>query len=158
MIEGPPNNQEYEPNTAYDGETCISMGKKYVFRITDSGGDGMCCQDGKSGGFTMSVDGKVFVERFGRDEEWSKKSFLFHVGNLTETPLTTDRPTPKPNSKRPTPKPTVWEMPTMPDLLTPQPVESEVVTPAPSSSPEPEEGVAVSFIMMGDSKYLLVRL
>lgn len=166
MIEGPPSNQNYEASTAYDGQICILRGQKYVFRITDSGGDGMCCGNGHLGGFTMSVDGKVFVDRAQRDEDWSKKSFLFHVGSLTETAKPTVRPT-----KRPTPKPTVWDVPTVPDLsdppvveevlmLTPQPVESEVVTPAPtvaavetdSPTAEPEEGVAVSFVLMGDGK------
>ena len=171
MIEGPPSNQEYISNTAYDGEICILRGLKYIFRILDSGEDGMCCDSG-NGGFTMSVDGKVFVDRQGRDEDWSKKSFLFHVGNLTETA----RPTPRP-SRRPTPKPTVWEVPSVPlvspqpteqemIMLTPQPMESAVstpnpteavITPAPvpetdSPTAKPEEGVAVSFILMGDGE------
>lgn len=171
MLEGPPSNQEYTANSAYNGEICILKGYKYVFRITDEGGDGLCCDEG-TGGFTMSVNGNVFVDREQRDEDWDRKSFLFHVGNLTESMNT---PEVKP-SRRPTPKPTVWEVPTATNLTTPQPTEelnlstsspvvstASPVTPAPTvakvetSAPtdEPEEGVAISFILMADSEYIL---
>lgn len=133
---------------------------KYVFRIEDDGGDGLCCEDGQ-GGFKMSVDGKVFVDRMNSDDDWGKKSFLFHVGTL-EAATSSSRPTKRP-SRRPSPKPTVWEVPTIPLELsmpsveegtgnTPLPTEGAVTTYKPTS--EPEEGVAVSFILMGDGEVL----
>jgi hypothetical protein len=137
---------------------------KYVFRIIDEGGDGMCCDEsnnGNKGGFTMSVDGKVFVDKMNVDEEWGKKSYLFHVGTLdTSSSGSSSKPTNKP-SRKPSPKPTVWEVPTIPTELSMPPVEEGAIpTPMPTEgavdtykpTTEPEEGVAVSFILMGDSE------
>ena len=125
-LSGPPPNAQYMAGSSYYAETCILKGYKYLLRILDSGGDGMCCQSG-SGGFTMSVDGDVFIDHDERDEDWSRKSFMFHVGNLTmplETPNpTSSKPTRRPNTRRPTAKPTLWEAPP----TTPQPTEQEMI-------------------------------
>jgi hypothetical protein len=157
MISGPPSDQQYSANTAYDGQVCIMKGFKYVFKISDKGGDGMCCSNG-NGGFVMKVDGATFVDRMGRDEEWSSKSFLFHVGNLTEVPAATPPPTPAAvmGTEEPTailPLPPITNAP-----VTPAPSAAFISTAAPTNPPVTpvvqEEGVAVSFIFMGDGEIL----
>eukprot|EP00804_Cyclotella_cryptica_P005252 CCRYP_021229-RA/>CCRYP_021229-RA protein AED:0.15 eAED:0.27 QI:0/1/0.33/1/1/1/3/145/565 len=158
MLVGPPSDQQYEANTLYEGEVCIRKGFKYVFRIQDSGGDGLCCESG-TGGFTMSVDGEVFVDRMERNDNWGGKSFLFHVGNLTESaaPKPTPRPTPSPTEMR-----NETEAPTYAAIQSSSPtVSPKIATQSPtmgaletySPTPGPEEGVAISFIMMGDVPY-----
>jgi len=146
MLVGPPSDQQYEANTLYEGEVCILKGFKYVFRIQDSGGDGMCCESGE-GGFTMSVDGEVFVDRMERNDDWSNKSFLFHVGTLVESPV--PKPTPRPTPFTETGNDT--KAPSYAAIRTNSPTVAAVETYKPTS--EPEEGVAISFIMMGDIPY-----
>lgn len=150
MLVGPPSDQEYEANMLYEGEVCIRKGYKYVFRILDSGGDGICCDSG-DGGFTMSVDGEVFIDRMERNDDWWSRSFLFHVGNLAETAA------PKP-APRPTPSPSEMgkdtEAPSYAAIRTSSPTVAAVETYKPTS--EPEEGVAISFIMMGDSELWII--
>eukprot|EP00804_Cyclotella_cryptica_P023840 CCRYP_018128-RA/>CCRYP_018128-RA protein AED:0.04 eAED:0.04 QI:874/1/1/1/1/1/3/451/571 len=164
MLVGPPSDQQYEANTLYKGEVCIRKGFKYVFRIQDAGGDGLCCESG-TGGFTMSVDGEVFVDRMERNDNWGTKNFLFYVGNLTESaaPKPTPRPTTSPTETR-----NETEAPTYAAIQTNSPTVAAVITDSPTASPEivtvgvletysptpePEKEVAVSFIMMGDIPY-----
>lgn len=94
----------------------------------------------------MSVDGEVFVDRMERNDDWWSRSFLFHVGNLAETaaPKPAPRPTPSPSDMVDT------EAPSYAAIRTSSPTVAAVETYKPTS--EPEEGVAISFIMMGDGE------
>jgi hypothetical protein len=154
LLEGPSSNQEYAPNSSYSEQICVEKGYKYVFRITDSGGDGMCCENGK-GGYTISVDGKVFLDRAERDANWNTKSFLFNVGIVQQTleEKPTRRPTSRP-TKRPTGRPTKRPTRRPTRRPTPRPTSRPTVQEAPDVSSD--EGVAVSFVLMADSEYLCI--
>jgi len=160
-LEGPSPSQEYAMSTKYNANYCLDRGASYIFRIRDSGNNGLCCQFGQ-GGFRMAVDGKLVLKRdTGVEDDWSVKSFLFTVpcqnggkacfNNNNDAVAATNRPTRRP-TRRPTPRPT--RRPTNRPVTAATPRPTPRPTPATTTPPAQEEsGVAVSFILMGDIPY-----
>merc|ERR1712177_64795 len=78
----------YSSSMTFDEGTCLDNGR-YIFTISDSYGDGMCCGSGQ-GGYELTLGGEVVKEggQFGESE-----SFVVEVG-------------PQGPSRAPTPAPT----------------------------------------------------
>merc|ERR1711971_314592 len=78
----------YSSSKSFDEVTCLDNGR-YIFTISDSHGDGMCCNSGQ-GGYKLTLGGEVMKEggEFGESE-----SFVVEVG-------------PQGPSRAPTPAPT----------------------------------------------------
>merc|ERR1711971_913617 len=78
----------YSSSKLFDEVTCLDNGR-YIFTISDSHGDGMCCNSGQ-GGYKITLGGEVLKEggEFGESE-----SFVVEVG-------------PQGPSRAPTPAPT----------------------------------------------------
>merc|ERR1711933_344395 len=78
----------YSSSKSFDDVTCLDNGR-YIFTISDSHGDGMCCDSGQ-GGYKLTLGGEVVKEggEFGESE-----SFVVEVG-------------PQGPSRAPTPAPT----------------------------------------------------
>merc|ERR1712207_57943 len=78
----------YSSSKSFDEVTCLDNGR-YIFTISDSHGDGMCCNSGQ-GGYKITLGGEVVKEggQFGESE-----SFVVEVG-------------PQGPSRAPTPAPT----------------------------------------------------
>merc|ERR1711897_10960 len=78
----------YSSSKSFDEVTCLDNGR-YIFTISDSHGDGMCCESGQ-GGYKLTLGGEVVKEggEFGESE-----SFVVEVG-------------PQGPSRAPTPAPT----------------------------------------------------
>merc|ERR1712176_437891 len=78
----------YSSSKSFDEVTCLDNGR-YIFTISDSHGDGMCCNSGQ-GGYKLTLGGEVLKEggEFGEYE-----SFVVEVG-------------PQGPSRAPTPAPT----------------------------------------------------
>merc|ERR1712176_1611683 len=78
----------YSSSKLFDEVTCLDNGR-YIFTISDSHGDGMCCESGQ-GGYKLTLGGEVVKEggEFGESE-----SFVVEVG-------------PQGPSRAPTPAPT----------------------------------------------------
>ncbi|KAJ1457233.1 peptidase S8/S53 domain-containing protein [Pelagophyceae sp. CCMP2097] len=112
------------PATDYAQEVNVCKGVEYTFKITDTYGDGLCCEYG-AGGYRLSLEG-VEVAAGGVFRLSEETTFLVQ----TPTPFPTPNPTPAP---LPTPQPTPEPTPPMPTLNpTPEP------TPAPTPQPTPE--------------------
>jgi hypothetical protein len=61
-----------------EGGTIVQAGNiaagKYTFEMTDSFGDGICCENG-SGSFTITVDGEAVISNNGEFEDSVQETF-----------------------------------------------------------------------------------
>ncbi|KAL7545703.1 hypothetical protein ACHAWF_009054 [Thalassiosira exigua] len=154
---GPPDGKNYERNTTYTATLCLPVGG-YRLRMTDRGGDGICCDYGE-GLFKGSVDGTIVVES--DDSSYEQNDYVFAV-YPPATPLMT-LPLPE---EFPVLDDTHPGTPVLQSPLTGEPLELEdseeipesesgVENPnqVPGSGDTREKIVAVSFILMGDVPY-----
>ncbi|KAL3804220.1 hypothetical protein ACHAW5_011140, partial [Stephanodiscus triporus] len=54
----PANGQTFQANTQYSFQYCVNIGYNYRWRLEDSAGDGLCCQNGK-GTYRYGIDDNV---------------------------------------------------------------------------------------------------
>jgi len=76
LTKGPPQGRSYENNDNFVGGLCLATGQ-YRFVISDSEGDGLCCNHGQ-GGYSAALDG-LEIFRYEENKDWSKKSHMFRV-------------------------------------------------------------------------------
>merc|ERR1712157_687602 len=79
---------EYGSSSSYQENVCLSNGR-YIFTISDSHGDGICCNDG-DGNYKVLLSGQIIGEggEFGESE-----TFTFDVGPPGPTNAPTVAPT-----------------------------------------------------------------
>lgn len=157
-VHGPPEKATYNRLTNFRGKLCIPAGD-YEMEISDSEGDGYCCQYG-FGGYTIKVGGFVVGEsNMEEDDPFDKRTYTFKVkpkdketttttttttattttSATTTTVATEESAETEPSTQDSTEDPT--ESPSSEPSVTPTqvPSSSPSLKPTPLPTPEPTE-------------------
>ncbi|KAL3919639.1 MAG: hypothetical protein SGILL_003655, partial [Bacillariaceae sp.] len=125
---------DYESGgTAYESDECLPAGC-YEFVLTDSYGDGLCCQYGE-GGYAGFLDGEP-IPGFSGTNFGSGATHEFCVVDNRNSENPTPNPTVAP-TPQPTPNPTVSPTPQPTPLPTPNPTPQPTPNPTPAPTPNP---------------------